>query len=93
MKIVTTGPSEREVFTESKSERLVDPQLVAKALGAEPVYSYQVSWSEEDQEFVGICAELPSLSFLDKNRDDALKGIQKLVIDCINDNCFPDTQL
>ena len=27
-------------------------------------YSYRVTWSEEDQEYVGLCAELPSLSYL-----------------------------
>ncbi len=28
-------------------------------------YAYRVIWSEEDQEFVGLCAEFPSLSWLD----------------------------
>jgi len=41
--------------------------------------SYQIAWSDEDQEFVATCPDLPSLSFLDKNQAKALKGIQKLV--------------
>lgn len=29
-------------------------------------YTYRVTWSEEDQEYVALCAEFPSLSFLDE---------------------------
>jgi predicted RNase H-like HicB family nuclease len=38
-------------------------------------YLYRVEWSDEDGEFVGLCAELPGLSWLAKSRDEALKGI------------------
>ena len=31
-------------------------------------YTYRVTWSEEDQEHVGLCAEFPSLSWLEANR-------------------------
>jgi hypothetical protein len=31
-------------------------------------YSFSVKWSAEDEEFVGLCAELPSLSWLDSTR-------------------------
>lgn len=48
-------------------------------------YTYRVAWSEEDQEFVGSCAELPSLSWLDKSPGKALAGIRKVVADCIKD--------
>ena len=27
-------------------------------------YTYRVTWSEEDQEYVGLCAEFPSLNWL-----------------------------
>ena len=27
-------------------------------------YTYRVTWSEEDEEYVGLCAEFPSLSWL-----------------------------
>ena len=27
-------------------------------------YTYRVTWSQEDEEFVGLCAEFPSLSWL-----------------------------
>jgi len=48
-------------------------------------YIYRVTWSEEDQEFVGLCTEFPSLSYLDKNRLTALEGITSLVKNVIED--------
>lgn len=48
-------------------------------------YTYRVTWSEEDQEYVGLCAELISLSWLQKTPEKALAGIRKLVKDCIHD--------
>ncbi len=48
-------------------------------------YTYRVLWSEEDQEFVGLCAEFPSLSWLDENQEDALRGIVALIRDTIAD--------
>jgi predicted HicB family RNase H-like nuclease len=46
-------------------------------------YTYRVTWSEEDQEYVGLCAEFPSLSWLDQTPETALKGIRKVVEDVI----------
>ncbi len=48
-------------------------------------YAYRVIWSEEDGEFVGLCAEFPSLSWLAKNQQDALRGITQLVADVVAD--------
>jgi hypothetical protein len=48
-------------------------------------YSYQVLWSAEDQEFVGLCAEYPSLSYLHQDRYTALEGISNLVKDIVAD--------
>lgn len=48
-------------------------------------YSYRVFWSEEDQEFVGLCAEFPSLSWLAKDQITSLQGIVDLVKDSIAD--------
>lgn len=42
-------------------------------------YSYRIIWSAEDQEFVGLCAEFPSLSYLDVDQFAALSGITDLV--------------
>ncbi|MBI5141051.1 MAG: type II toxin-antitoxin system HicB family antitoxin [Nitrospirae bacterium] len=42
-------------------------------------YTYRVTWSEDDAEYVGLCAEFPSLSWLASTHEAALKGIRKLV--------------
>jgi hypothetical protein len=44
-----------------------------------------VVWSEEDQEFVGLCAEFPSLSWLDQSQAAGLAGIVRLVGDVVVD--------
>ncbi len=48
-------------------------------------YSYRVIWSSEDEEYVGLCAEFPSLSYLDESRIAALNGITDLVKDIVVD--------
>ena len=48
-------------------------------------YTYRVTWSEEDHEHVGLCVEFPSLSWLEKSPEDALKGIRKLVKSCVTE--------
>lgn len=48
-------------------------------------YTYRVMWSEEDDEFVGLCAEFPSLSWLDGTQENALKGVRSLVVECVAD--------
>ena len=48
-------------------------------------YTYRVTWSEEDGEFVGLCAEFPKLSWLATGPEEALKGIRAVVKDCIED--------
>lgn len=42
-------------------------------------YTYRVTWSEEDQEYVGLCTEFPSLSWLASSHEDALQGIRSVV--------------
>jgi len=48
-------------------------------------YTYRVTWSEEDNEYVGLCAEFPSLSWLSITPEAALKGVRKLVAEIISD--------
>ena len=48
-------------------------------------YTYRVTWSTEDGEHVALCAEFPSLSWLAKTPEAALKGIQKVVADVVTD--------
>lgn len=42
-------------------------------------------WSEVDGEYVGLCAEFPSLSWLASTHEKALKGIRSVVKDCVDD--------
>lgn len=42
-------------------------------------YTYRVTWSAEDKEYIGFCAEFPSLSSLSSTPEAALKGIRKVV--------------
>lgn len=48
-------------------------------------YTYRVTWSEDDQEHVGLCAEFPSLSWLAPTPEVALNGIRQLVSDIVAD--------
>jgi predicted HicB family RNase H-like nuclease len=48
-------------------------------------YTYRVTWSEEDQEYVGLCVEFTSLSWLAKTPETALQGIRKIVDDLVKD--------
>ena len=48
-------------------------------------YTYRISWSEEDQEYLGLCVEFPSLSWLEGTPEKALQGIRQLVKDCVYD--------
>ncbi len=48
-------------------------------------YTYRVTWSEEDQEHVGLCSEFPSLSWLAPTPEAALKGIRRVVAGVVAD--------
>ena len=48
-------------------------------------YTYRITWSAEDNEHVGLCAEFPSLSWLAPTPSKALSGIQHLVRKCLED--------
>jgi len=48
-------------------------------------YTYRVTWSEEDGEYVGLCSEFPSLSWLAPTPEAALKGIRQVVAEVVAD--------
>ena len=48
-------------------------------------YTYRVTWSEEDSEYVGLCLEFPSLSWLAATPETALRGIRRVVADVVAD--------
>ncbi|HZL25730.1 MAG TPA: hypothetical protein VFC39_04280 [Acidobacteriaceae bacterium] len=48
-------------------------------------YTYRVTWSNEDHEFMGLCAEFPSLSWLAATPGKALSGIQAVTAEAVAD--------
>ena len=48
-------------------------------------YTYRVTWSADDQEFVGLVAEFPGLSWLDADQVKTLLGIRELVDGVVRD--------
>ena len=48
-------------------------------------YTYRVTWSEDDKEYVGLCVEFPSLSWLASAQQAALKGIRSVVAEVVAD--------
>jgi predicted HicB family RNase H-like nuclease len=48
-------------------------------------YTYRVTWSEEDEEYVGLCAEFPSLSWLGATPEETLTGIRQVVAEVVSD--------
>ena len=48
-------------------------------------YTYRVTWSSEDEEYVGLCVEFPSLSWLAPTQEQAFSGITTLVADIVSD--------
>ncbi len=48
-------------------------------------YTFRVTWSEEDGEYLGQCAEFPSLSWLASESKAALQGIRQVVAEVVVD--------
>lgn len=48
-------------------------------------YTYRVTWSPEDDEFVATVAEFASLSCLAASQIGALEGLQALLADVVSD--------
>jgi hypothetical protein len=48
-------------------------------------YTYRVTWSREDGEYVATVAEFPSLSWLDGDELGALRGLKAVVADVVKD--------
>ena len=48
-------------------------------------YTYRVTWSAEDKEYVGLCAEFPSLSWLAPTPEKALAGIRRVVAEVVDE--------
>lgn len=48
-------------------------------------HTYQVSWSEDDQEFLATVADFPSLSWLFSDQQEAEAGLRNLVAEVLDD--------
>lgn len=48
-------------------------------------YTYRVTWSPDDGEYVATVAEFPSLSWLESDQAEALKGLVQVVADAVED--------
>jgi predicted HicB family RNase H-like nuclease len=48
-------------------------------------YTYRVSWSVEDGEFVATCLEFPSLSWLASSQVEALEGLVDMLRETLTD--------
>jgi predicted HicB family RNase H-like nuclease len=59
--------------------------MAARSTTKTDLYTYRITWSEEDKEYAGLCAEFPSLSWMAKTQEAALQGIRKLVADVVKD--------
>ena len=46
-------------------------------------YTYRITWTEEDDEYIGLCDEFHSLSWLAPEPEEALQGIRQLVADVV----------
>ena len=54
-------------------------------MGSTARYTFTVTWSPEDEEFVATCLEFPSLSWLAGTPEDALAGLRELVDEVVAD--------
>lgn len=59
--------------------------MAVKGIKKQDLFTYRVTFSEEDGEYIGLCAEFPGLSWLDETKESALHGITKVVADVISD--------
>lgn len=48
-------------------------------------YTYRVTWSVEDDEYVATCLELPSMSWLASTQEDALRGLRDAITEVVAD--------
>lgn len=52
-------------------------------LDLQDVYRFWTEWSEEDQEWVGLCDAFPLMSWLEPDREAAETGIRSVVAEAI----------
>lgn len=48
-------------------------------------FTYTISWSSEDNEYVATCSEFPGLSWIEENPESALHGLRNVIREVIAD--------
>ncbi|WP_191965717.1 hypothetical protein [Oryzomonas sagensis] len=83
MKNAVTPPQVYELVARVKAveERSKRESERAEAIATPDKHTYQVTWSEEDGEYAGLCVEFTNLRHLAKTPVEALAGIRGLVKD------------
>jgi predicted HicB family RNase H-like nuclease len=56
-------------------------------------YTYRVTWSPDDKEYVATCVEFPSVSWLDPDEVEAIRGIRNVVSQAIEDMRANDEEI
>ena len=52
-------------------------------MSSQDYYTYRIFWSDEDECYIGVCLEFPSLSACEETQEDALREIKNLVVFCV----------
>jgi len=79
------------------SDRMICPRCDLEFWAAANKYEYRIFWSEEYVSYIGLCTELPSLSWSSPTGENALRGIRMVVRDVLVDlkrqNCsYPEPE-
>lgn len=48
-------------------------------------YDFTTEWSDSDNEWIGLCTQMPNLSWLAPTRNEALSGIIQLLGEVLED--------
>jgi predicted HicB family RNase H-like nuclease len=59
--------------------------MITQVTKKNDLYTYRITWSDEDKQYVGLCVEFPSLSWLADSKEEALRGISDVVSHAISD--------
>ena len=69
-----------------------NPKNDSQVKMTEDKINYTVFWSDEDPEYAGASPQFPSLSWIDKDPDQAYAGIRKLVAKALQDSKHSDQE-
>jgi predicted RNase H-like HicB family nuclease len=82
--VMSTPSTMKEMFL-SSNQTFEPGTAMAGLYPFSTAYSYHTAWSGDDRKYVGLCAEFPSLASLAGTRDQALAGIERMVLGLVGD--------